>query len=186
MTNQIEYIKEEITAVSNRLKQAETDNLENLKEIERYKHRNQQLQNQVISLEKQLLLQSDQQTTEIQNLQSINEKLKDEQIQLKEEKLTLESFQNEMFDKIEDLKQEILSSHSGEITGASPKYTKIEYSKLYQQVEHIFTQMNEYGENISTCLSLTTHLEDHINHLTDEIKQLKSRLTVSSTHQQSL
>ena len=62
LTQQIEHLKEEITAVSNRLKQAETDNLENLKEIERYKHRNQQLQNQVISLEKQLLLQSDQQT----------------------------------------------------------------------------------------------------------------------------
>ena len=51
----------------------------------------------------------------------------------------MESFQNEMFDKIEELKQEILSISSGEITGASPQYTKIEYSKLYQQVEHIFT-----------------------------------------------
>ena len=91
-----------------------------------------------------------------------------------------------MFDKIEDLKREILSSSSGEIMGSSPQYTKIEYSKLYQQVEHIFTQINEYGEKISTCVSLSNQLEEHIDHLTDEIKQLKSRLTVSSTHQQTL
>ena len=47
-------LKEEITTVSNRLEQAESDNRESLKEIERHKHTNQQLQNQVSSLEKEL------------------------------------------------------------------------------------------------------------------------------------
>ena len=186
LKKQIENFKKEVDAVSNKLAQAKSNNEESLKEIERHQHTNQQLQNQVSALEKELITQSGQQTTEIQTLQSINERLKEEQTQLKDEKLTLESFQNDMFDKIEDLKREILSSSSGEITGSSPQYTKIEYSKLYQQVEHIFTQINEYGEKISTCVSLTNHLEEHIDHLTDEIKQLKSSLTVSSTHQQTL
>ena len=91
-----------------------------------------------------------------------------------------------MFDKIEDLKREMLSYSSGEITGSSPQYTKIEYSKLYQQVEHIFSQMNEYGEKISTCMSLTNHLEEHIDNLTNEIKQLKSSISASSSSQQTI
>ena len=56
MTKQMEHLKEEIAAVSNRLEQAESDNRESLKEIERYKHTNQQLQNQVSSLEKELII----------------------------------------------------------------------------------------------------------------------------------
>ena len=103
MTKQTEHLNEEITTVSNRLEQAGSDNRESLKEIERYNHTNQQLQNQVSTLKKELIMRSDQQTTEIQTLQAINERLKVEQTQLKEEKLTLESFQTDMFDKIEDL-----------------------------------------------------------------------------------
>ncbi len=252
LRKQIENLKEENNAVSDKLEQVTSDIRKSLKEVENHKHSNQQLQNQVTSIEKELVLRIDKQTqseemiqklqhsnqilfdknkqlteetlsykeeitkmldqvnhlqnhistqeqklavqydiklknkAEIQNLQDINEKLKEEKTQLKEEKLTLESFQNEMTDKIEDLKQEIFSYSSGEMTVSPSQNTKIEYNKLFQQIEQLFSQINEYGEKISTCVSLTNHFEEHIDNLTNEIQQLKSTLSASSTHQQTL
>ena len=155
-------------------KQLTGETLSYKEEIKKMAGQVNQLQNLITTQNQKLVEHNDLQwknKSEIQTLQEINEGLK-------EEKLTLESFQNEMFDKIEDLKREMLSYSSGEITSSLPQYTKIEYSKLYQQVEHIFSQINEYGEKISTCVSLTNHLEKHIDHLTDEINQLKSALIV--------
>ena len=53
------------------------------------------------------------------DLQNVNARLKEEMQLLKEDKLTLESYQIEKFTKIEDLKQEIISYKSGEMM-ASP------------------------------------------------------------------
>ena len=58
--------------------------------------------------------------------------------------------------------------------------------KLYQQIQDLFLQMNEYGEKISASMSLTNQLEEHINDLTDEIKRLKNKLSASSIHEKSL
>jgi len=147
------------------------------------------LQNHITTQEKKLGEQNDIQIkdkAEIQHLKDINERLKEEQTQLTAEKTTLESFQSEIFNKIEDLTQEIFSYSSGEISDTPPQNTMIEYNKLIQQIEQLFSQSNEYDEKISTCVSLTDYLEEQIDNLTFEIKQLKTSLSTSSTHQQTL
>ena len=162
-------------------KQLTGETLSYKEEIKKMVGQVNQLQNLITTQNQKLVEHNDLQwknKSEIQTLQEINEGLKEEQSQLKEEKLTLESFQNEMFDKIEDLTQKIISYSPGEITNSPSQYSKNEYNKLVQQIEHIFSQMNEYGEKILTCMSLTNHLEEHIDNLTNEINQLKSTLIV--------
>ena len=185
----IQKIQHSNQILSDKNKQLTEETLSYKEEIKKMLDQLNHLQNHITTQEQKLTEQNDIQLknkAEIQNLQDINERQKEEQTQLKEEKLTLESFQNEMFDKIEDLKKDILSYSSKEMTGSPSQNTKIEYNKLFQQIEQLFSQINEYGEKISTCVSLTNHLEEHIDNLTNEIKQLKSTLSASSTHQQTI
>ena len=160
-------------------------------EIKNKQDQVQHLQNHTTSLEQKIVEYQDKQLkdkVEIQDLQNVNARLKEEKQLLKEDKLTLESFQIEMFTKIEDLKQEIISYKSGEMMASPSQNTKqlAENDKLYQQIQDLFLQMNEYGEKISASMSLTNQLEEHINDLTDEIKRLKNKLSASSIHEKSL
>ena len=75
LKKQIENFKEEIDAVSNKLAQAKSNKEESLKEIEKHLHTNQQLQNQVSSLENEHVLRSEQHAQSekmIQKLQHSN------------------------------------------------------------------------------------------------------------------
>lgn len=198
LKKQIEKLEQEIMNVGNTLKQVEVENKKALEENKRYqeaaaqqKYSAQQLQNQVTSLGQKLVEHQDKQMKseiEIRDLQNANARLKEEKQQLKEDKLTLESFQIQMFDKIEGLKQEMISHKSGEMTGPTSQNTKqiTENNKLYQQIQDLLSQMNEYGEKISASMSLTNQLEEHIDGLTDEIKMLKSKLSVTSNYEKTL
>ncbi|MCQ6274862.1 hypothetical protein JMM81_07770 [Bacillus sp. V3B] len=163
----------------------------NKEEMKNKQNHVQQLQNQINSLEQRLTEYRDKHLkseTEIKDLQIINERLKDERQQLKEDKLTLENFQIDMFDKIEELKQEIISYKSREMATSSFQNSNqlTENNKLFKQIQVLLEQINEYGEKVSASVSLTNRLEEHIDELTVEIKKLKSKLPVSSVHEKTL
>jgi chromosome segregation ATPase len=118
-------------------------------------------------------------------LQNQYKQLASEKKQADEERRGEQAIHQQLFAQIEALTKETAALQTEErLSSFVPNAWQHQQDRtqLDEKIEKMLLQASADGEKLAANLSLIAQLEEHIDNLTDEMKQLKSRLAISFPH----